>query len=170
MKHLKLFLVLFLLLIIEGSVMPVFLPDFQWKPIQMVPVFVFIFILFISFFLSRNLSLLYAIVFGFLTDMVYTSILGVYAFCMGLTAYLFSYLARLFHLNLFIILILTLLGISVFQFEVYMIYSLIGVTNQSFTDFLKWRLPATLLLNGVFIILFYYPFQRLLLKIDKSSD
>jgi len=50
------------------------------------------------------------------------------------------------------------------ELEVYGIYGLIGKITMGFSDYLEWRLMPTLVVNGVFLLIIFYPFRRLLLR------
>lgn len=169
-KQIKLFLFLFALFIFEGTVMTVFSPDRIWDHVQLVPNFVMVAVLMVSFFCNRSLALRYAVFFGFLGDIVYTSVLGVYAFCMGFTVYLLASLSKLFNMNALAVMVASLLGVCLLQIEVYFIYHLIGVTNQTFWTFLAGHLPPTLVLNAAFTILIFYPFRRFLLGMADTIE
>lgn len=162
MKQLKLFIFLFLLYLIQGTILTRLPLETIWKPVQIVPDFLFVALLMVSFFASGRWAMRYAILFGFLIDLVYTSVIGVYAFSMTLAVYLVSAIAKWLNLNVVTVLLLTSLGICLLQTEVYVIYSVIGVTSQQPAAFLRWRIPATLLFNAVFTLLIYHPFHRFL--------
>ncbi|WKB36837.1 rod shape-determining protein MreD [Terrilactibacillus sp. S3-3] len=164
MKQIKLFLFLFVLFIFEGTVMTVFSPGGIWDRVQLVPNFVMVLFLWFPFFITAvwHCAMLFFF-FGLLGDIVYTSVLGVYAFCMGFTVYFIASLSKLFNMNVLVVLVAAILGVCLLQTEVYFIYHLIGVTNQTFLAFLVRHLPPTLILNAAFTILIYYPFRRFLI-------
>lgn len=168
MKQLKLFLILFLLFILQGTIFTVFSPQWFGVNLAIVPHFVMVAVLFIALFISKGFALRYGIIFGFLIDLVYTNVLGVYAFCITVTVYLLSYLSKLFHLNIFVVFLLTLLGTGLLEIEVYCIYSLIGLANEPILHFLKNRLWMTALLNGVFALIFFFPLRRFMLTIETN--
>jgi len=82
---------------------------------------------------------------------------------MGFTVYFIASLSKLFNMNVLVVLVAAILGVCLLQTEVYFIYHLIGVTNQTFLAFLVRHLPPTLILNAAFTILIYYPFRRFLI-------
>ncbi|WP_243646905.1 rod shape-determining protein MreD [Scopulibacillus darangshiensis] len=166
----KLFLILFLLFIVQGTVMTVFSPEWFGYHIPMIPHFIMVTVLFIAFFVNRGQALKYGIIFGFMIDLVYTTVLGVYAFCIGLTAYILSYLTKAFHMNIYVVLFVCMFGVSLLELEVYSIYSLIGMADQSFSNFVKWRLPPTAILNGVFAVIVFYPLRRFLETVETDSS
>ncbi|RYM06848.1 rod shape-determining protein MreD [Sporolactobacillus sp. THM7-7] len=170
MKQLKLFLFLFLIFIFQGTVMMQIPVQRIWNHVQMVPNFLLVAILMIAFFAGPRSGVQYGILFGFLVDLNYTSVIGVYAFSLGLTVYLIASLSRLFNMNVVTTVLLSMAGVCLHQLIVYVIYSMIGVTGQPFTDFLQWRLPATLILNSVFALIIYYPFRRFLRSMSEYEE
>lgn len=169
LKHVKLFLFLFFLFIIQGTVMTVFSPEWFGYQIAMIPHFVMVVVIYIAIFVNRGLALKYGIIFGLMIDLIYTSVLGVYGFGIGLTVYLISYLSKVFHMNLIVVLFVCMVGVSLLECEVYGIYSLIGLAKQPFLSFVEGRLPPTAILNGVFSIIVFYPLRRYLLTMDADS-
>lgn len=170
MKQTLLFLILFLLFILEGTVMQDFTPKLHGEYIPVVPHFVLVALLLMGLLQSRRKAMIYGIIFGLLTDIIYTDLIGVYAFTMTLTIYLISYLSKFFHTNLFVIFFIVLLGISLLEFQVYGIYLLLGKASLSIDTFVKWRLPPVYILNGAFIILLFYPFRKFLSEMETETS
>lgn len=162
MKQLKLFLILFLLFLIEGTIMPRLIPYQTGDHFEIVPAFVMVAVLLTAFFTNIRWGMRYAILFGLLNDIVNTSVIGVYAFSMGLAVYITYLLSRWVNLNMMMTLALSIFGVLLCQTEVYLIYMMIGVTAQPADTFLIWHLPPTLVLNAAFTVIIYYPFRRFL--------
>jgi rod shape-determining protein MreD len=151
----------FIFFIVEGTVMQVFSPEwFGISDMVLIPRFVIVMILFISFFLKRSTALIYGLIFGFLWDVIYTDLIGVYFFSMTFTAYLIASISKIFHPHLIIALFLSLFGIIILEFQVYGLYTLVGIAELTTDDFLNQRLFPSLILNGVFVILIYYPLRK----------
>ncbi|WP_238537522.1 rod shape-determining protein MreD [Sporolactobacillus vineae] len=165
----KLFFILFLLFLIEGTVLPHVLPLQTGDHFEIVPAFVMVAVLLIAFFANVRWGMRYAILFGLLNDIVNTSVIGVYAFSMGLSLYLTYLLSKWVNLNLMTALALSAFGVLLCQIEVYLIYLMIGVTTQPVTAFLIWRLPPTLVLNIIFTLIFYFPFWHFLSGMDEED-
>src|SRR5690625_6852625 len=69
-----------------------------------VPHWVFIFLAFIAIFFDEEntyYSILYAVIFGLLIDVVYTGVLGVYMFSYAVCVYVFYGLMKMFHSNIY---------------------------------------------------------------------
>ena len=165
MRQFLLFIILFCFFISQGTIFQVFTPEWFGYHFMAIPHLALIGTCFVGLFLRRSTAVQYAVLFGFLLDVTSSNILGVYAFCMGLTTYLISLLAKWIQLNLFVVLVLMLIAVSLVEIEVYGIYSLIHKVTMSFQEMLVWRLPPTLILNGCLTILIFFPFRRFLLHL-----
>lgn len=156
----------FFFFIFSGTVMQVFSPHWFGVPYELVPRFSMVVILFIGIFVNRPVALVYGLIFGFLYDIVYTNVIGVYFFSMAFTAYIIASIAQAFRNSLYTTFFLGLLGIVMLEIQVYGLYSIVGIAQMPLKPFLYDRLIPTLLLNGIFIILVFYPFRRLFHAID----
>lgn len=126
------------------------------------PYFILITVLMIGIFYSKAVALRYAVIFGFLTDVIYTNVWGVYAFCITLTAYLILLLGMHFNQHLIIVVIVSMLATIMLDLEVYGVYTLIGMANQNFIAYTQQHLSPTLILNTVFAIIVFYPFKKMM--------
>ncbi|MBF0706376.1 rod shape-determining protein MreD [Alkalihalobacillus hwajinpoensis] len=153
---------LFVLFLLEGTVFQVFAPEQFGFEFQLIPRFVTVIVIMIGMILTPAYGVVYGVIFGLLHDLIYTDLVGVYMFGMSVAAYIIGYLSKVFHLNWFTTLILGLLGVSLVEFYVYELFSLINVTDLSFSSFFYKRYLPSLLLNGIFLLIVYYPVKRLL--------
>ncbi|WP_347549418.1 rod shape-determining protein MreD [Pseudalkalibacillus hwajinpoensis] len=168
MKRLLLSGTLFVLFLIEGTVFQVFAPEQYDFGFQLIPRFVTVIVVMIGMILSPAYGVLYGIIFGLLHDLIYTDLVGVYMFGIAVAAYIIGYFSKAFHLNWFTTLILGLLGVSMVEFYVYELFALINVTDLAFDSFFYKRYLPSLILNGVFLLIVYYPVKRLLEELSES--
>lgn len=141
--------------------MQVFSSHWFGASFELVPRFAMVIILFIAFYVKRSTAVAYGLIFGLLTDIVYTDIIGVYFFTMAFTAYLMASFASIFRQGLSSTLLLGILGVVLLEFQVYGLYTIIGLADTPLRAFLYDRLFPSLLLNGVFIIVMYFPMRKL---------
>lgn len=160
MKKVLLPFLIYLAFISESSLVQAFLPQENSMDWQLIPRFSMVMILFIAMYLNTTYGLLYGLAFGLLTDLLYTDVIGVYLFSMAATAYITSVFSRYLFGNLIVTLLLSIVGVSILEFFVYGLNSLIGISNQMIDEFLYKRLLPTLILNGFFAILIYYPYVK----------
>ncbi|HET7578810.1 MAG TPA: rod shape-determining protein MreD [Bacillales bacterium] len=161
-------LLTFFFFVFDGTVMQVFSSHWFGASYQLIPRFAFAMILFIAFFLNRSTALIYGLIFGLLSDIVYTDLIGVYFFSMAFSAYLMASFASLFRPRLIAVFLLGLMGMVLLEFQAYALYSIIGYTELPMKPFLYNRLFPSLVLNGVFIILMYYPVNKVFAAIETA--
>ncbi|WP_102345409.1 rod shape-determining protein MreD [Bacillus sp. Marseille-P3661] len=134
-----------------------------------VPRFTIILIMLVTFFYDRNKAIVYSIIAGLLYDVIYTDIIGVYMFSFPLVIYIISYTMKVLHVNIFVVFLITVIGIGLLETIVYGLYYLVNVAPLDWNGFLYNRLLPTAVLNAVFIILVYYPMKQFLTKLEKLS-
>lgn len=125
-----------------------------------IPHFLLIVLIFVTIYGKTKYGIIYGITFGFLADMVFTEILGIYLFLFPLMAYLVSLIMKIFHSNVVIAVIVSMLGVALVELGSYEMNFLIKITQMDFSTFIELRLLPTLLLNLTFAILFIYPVKR----------
>lgn len=137
-----------------------------------IPHFILLAIAFVTAYVNQTYGMIYGIVFGLLFDIIYTEVIGVYFFSFGLFAYLMSKALKVIHGNVFIVILLGLLSVSVLEFYVYGIHFLIGTTMMSLYDFTTLRLLPTIALNLLAGILLIFPLKGFLtkLKIEQYDE
>lgn len=126
----------------------------------LVPHFLIVAILFLTVYASRNLGIIYAFAFGLLFDIVYTEIIGIYLFLFPLVAYIISKIMKVFHSNIIIVTIVSIVGVALLELGVYELNFLIKLTDMDFSTFINLRLFPTIILNIAFAIIFAYPLKR----------
>lgn len=165
MKRFVLPLILSFVFLLESSFVDLVPVDIFHKENVFVPRFLFLLIAFTTVYFNKPMGLLYGAIFGLLYDIVYTEVLGVYLFLYTLVVYLISWASRILQTNIFVISFLSLIGIFVLEFCVYGVNLVIGSTTISIERFLQIRIFPTLLINSIFILVFAFPFKKLLGKL-----
>ena len=144
-------------------------PSEEWFDQKMiVPHFLVIVLFFICAFYQYRTALLYGFIFGFLFDIYYTEINGIYLVLFPFVIFLSHQMMKVLHNNLFVLGIITLVNISVLEFLVYEINHIINRTDLTFMQFVDWRLWPTLVLNVLFYIILAFPFRNYLLNKRKE--
>lgn len=159
---------LFLLLFILESLFVQFLPErFIDSQTVIVPHFLIIGIILLTIYGSEKHGLIYGMVFGFLFDIVYTEILGIYLFLFPLISYFVSKIMRVLQVNLLTSSLVSILGVAFTEIVTFEMNQLIGVSNSPFITFLNNRLFPTLLLNTIFIMIMVFPLKW---QFEKFAD
>ncbi|GIO43601.1 rod shape-determining protein MreD [Paenibacillus apis] len=161
-----LILLLFVLFIMEGTIVPWLVPS-SWET-RITPHFVYIAIIFFSVYENRHTGLVLGLVFGLLHDVVYYgSMIGAYSFAMGLSCYLLGLLSRSRQAPLPLLMIFVLLGSLLLETILYGNYKLFGLLHEPLSwAMLHHGIPNTLV-QFVFALAIYVPLRKQLEIITK---
>ena len=165
MKRLILPTLITFLFVFESVFVDILPPSLFGVDRLFIPHFVMIAIIFIMIYHNYLVGLLYGLIFGLLFDVVYTEITGVYMFAYPVISNILSKAVKILQTNIFIISLLSIIGVTMLEFFIYGVNLLIGFTDMPITYFISKRLFSTLVLNSVFVILLCSPFKRLFLKL-----
>lgn len=162
-------LILFLFFIFQGTVMQVFTPEWFGYHFKAVPHFLLIGLLLTSLYFNHTVAVIYSILYGFLIDIIYTNLIGPYAFCMALTVYLTAAMAKFLHMNIFVVFLIAIAAVTMLEMGIYEIYALIGKAGVPFSEFMGERMASTLVLNGAFFIVVFHPLKHLFSYFQKRE-
>ncbi|WP_193433359.1 rod shape-determining protein MreD [Virgibacillus necropolis] len=158
MRRLYLPLVLFFFVILEGVAIELLPASFVMSDLLIIPHWVFIFLLYIALFYDNDrtyFSVLYGAIFGLLIDIVYTGVLGVYMFAYAFTIYVMHGIRKLLHSNIYVTILLGIIGILFADFTIYLVYSVVGLTDMVLEDYMLYRLLPTIIANLLFLLVLY---------------
>lgn len=152
-------LLLFIIFLIEGSVLPWFLPD-AWIP-HLMPNLVFVCVLFVAVYRHRYAGMALGAVFGMLHDIVYYgAMLGPYSFTMGFTAYVLGLIFQLPKAPLPVMLTVVMLGSFILDSMLFGIYTVFNFNEQTYDWALIQYIIPDLLFRLVFALIIYMPIRR----------
>ncbi len=117
----------------------------------------------------RNETLIYAGLFGFLFDVYYTGVLGVYLFLFPIAVYLATKLMRMLQSNLLMSGVIVMLIISFVEVLVWALSVLVLGAQMTVLEFLNKRLWPTLVLNLAFYIIVCVPLSKWLQQRKKEK-
>ncbi|MNB88807.1 Rod shape-determining protein MreD [compost metagenome] len=168
MRRSVLVLLLFLLFIVQGTLLPWLLPD-VWQ-MRIIPNLVFIVILFVTIYHHRHTALILGLSFGILHDVVfYGRILGAHSFAMGLSAYLIGLIFQIPRAPLPLMMSVVLLGSLLEDSMLFSIYSVFNLNREPYNwALLNYMLP-TMLFHFAVGLLLYIPVRRQLELIKKET-
>lgn len=124
----------------------------------------------LAFYLNHGHLIVLALLFGFIYDSYYTGYLGIYMASFALIVYIILQLRGIFHVNVFIYVLLSVIMLTILEFFLFGVYRVLGVTTLSVQAFLAERLGATLLFNGGLMIILSYPFDKFMQFVVKSEE
>ncbi|WP_081957486.1 rod shape-determining protein MreD [Paenibacillus sp. FSL R7-0273] len=168
MRRSVLILLLFLLFIVQGTLLPWLLPN-VWQ-MRIIPNLVFIVILFVTIYHHRHTALILGLSFGMLHDVVfYGRILGAHSFAMGVSAYLIGLLFQLPRAPLPLMMTVVLLGSLLEDSILFGIYSVFNLNREPYNwALLNYMLP-TMLFHFAVGLLLYIPVRRQLELIKNET-
>ncbi|SET70097.1 rod shape-determining protein MreD [Oceanobacillus limi] len=165
MKRVILPLILFILVVLEGVAIE-FLPRFLvGNGFLVTPHWVLVTLLLITTFYDLKdtyHSVVYGLIFGLLVDIVYTGTLGVYMFTYAVITYAIHGLMKVLHSNFFVAILVVAVGVALADLTIYAIYLVVGITDMVWQDYLTARMIPTVILNLIFLIVFYPLLVKLL--------
>ncbi|MCQ4088171.1 rod shape-determining protein MreD [Saccharibacillus sp. JS10] len=166
-------LLLFVLFLIEGSVLPWFLPK-AWIP-HLMPNLVFVCVLFVAVYRHRYAGMVLGAVFGMLHDVVYYgAMLGPYSFTMGFTAYVLGLIFQLPKAPLPVMLTVVMLGSFILDNMLFGIYTVFNFNEQTYDWALIQYMIPDLLFRLTFALIIYVPirrqFDKMPLRVKKKDN
>ncbi|SFA68943.1 rod shape-determining protein MreD [Lentibacillus halodurans] len=158
MKRLLIPLILFLLLIMEGVALDILPVSLVSGDLRFVSHWVFMFLVFLAIFYDREdtyFSVFYGLLFGLLTDIVYTGVLGVYMFSYALSIYLIHGMTKILHANFLVTILLGAAGLVLVEVFINLIFSVTGISELIWPDYWVYRLIPTVIANILFLLALY---------------
>ncbi|MFD1018905.1 rod shape-determining protein MreD [Thalassobacillus hwangdonensis] len=162
---------LLLLLVFQGMAMSLLPTEIVYSELLVTPHWVLALLVLISLFFDEDrtyYSLLYAVIFGLLIDIVYTNVLGVYMFTYGIVIYTVHGIRKVLQGNLFVALLLGIFALVLTETILYVLYYFIQVTTTGWQVFLSHRLLPTVVANLVFFLILYPLIRGRLMKWSES--
>lgn len=164
-----LILLLFLLFILEGTIVPWLLPG-SWQNVIM-PNLVFIVLLFVSVYHHRHTALVLGIIFGMLHDIVfYGDMIGTYSFVMGVSAYLMGFIFQAPRAPMPVMMTVVILGSLLFDSMLFGIYRVFSLTAISYDWNLLHHILPDLVVHFVFGLIIYVPLRKQLEQLGKRAN
>lgn len=170
MKKAVLPLLLLFVFLLENMFSIVAPTELFWENSIAVPHFLMIVLCFITIYYSPTQGVFYSLLFGFLFDIVYTELVGVYIFAFPLLAYCVYQAMRVLQVNLFIVSVIVLTSVIALEYYVYGFLTLLDRVDVSAYSFFTDRLLPTLLLNAIFLLLICFPLRRYLLRFSEMME
>jgi rod shape-determining protein MreD len=154
---------LFIAFFLDGSISQMFSGTLFKYPNALVPNLTLLWLILAVFFgNTQKLHLeLWAAVIGFIFDMYYTGLLGVYVFIFPLVVYLCYTVYQMLPPNFLSGFLVYFLGITVLVSLGFVANAFIGEADASISEFMVNTLAPTLALNLVFMALSYFPIGAL---------
>lgn len=170
MKHFILSLISLIFLVFDSIFAQLFASELFGKGNILVPHFMMIFVFFLTIFGSRRYGMIYGAILGLAYDVVYTEILGIFMFLIPFLAYLLAKCMKVLQSNWLIVIVVFTVFIAISEMIVYEMNVIMSFAKVTFAEFAERRLWPTLMLNLAFIVVSYYPIQKLIRKVVTKSE
>lgn len=156
MNHLKLFLLLLLLFLLEGTLFPVLFPPGFQNDLWIHPHPVLMMIAYLSLYVGSRIGFMYGLLFGLFYDVAFSGIFGLNLFIYGLLGSMIHSITYVVHRNLWISLTVAGIASIVLDLMLYGFHALFLLTSVP-PDYLFLRevLPNSLI--NMLIALILYP-------------
>ncbi|WP_166238843.1 rod shape-determining protein MreD [Paenibacillus turpanensis] len=162
---------LFILFLLEGSLVPWILPVAWQSTIHAAPHLVLVGVLFLGVFTNRHLALFTGLAFGFLHDIVHYGIMiGVHAFALGLCGYLAGVLTLSARRPFVVVMTIVTVCSACFELALYLIYHVFQVHSMSFNKAFTTIMLPSLLITLLFSLVIYAPARKLLQQFKEKSE
>lgn len=161
-------LILLVALLMDGVIAAVFSSQLYTATTDTVSRVILVCIVFFSFYVDRNPMILFGIIFGLLYDSYYVGILGVYTSLFPIVVYLCDKMKKIFNPNILVLFLVGIIQLSLVEFLLFGFYTVLELASIDMSMFLANRLGPTLLLNGVYMLLLYYPLKKAAAKITQD--
>ncbi|MEX1029603.1 MAG: rod shape-determining protein MreD [Paenibacillaceae bacterium] len=161
MNNKIIWLLIFIVFILEGTWVHWLIPTGWYNGLQVAPHFVLVLVLFVSIIRNRHLGLFFGLMFGLMHDIVYASpMLGPHSFSMGLTAYAAGVMAK--RLKITMISALFMISFSIVLYDVvnFLVFRMFRVIDVPFITIFSDFIMPTLLFNLLFAVIVYVPARR----------
>lgn len=162
MQKAVLSLVLFLLFLLEGTILKWIIPVVWQEQVVVSTHFTLVVILFIGIYRNRHSAMFYGLVFGLLHDIVYygATMVGTFSFAMGVTGYLSGLVNLRSRGNLLSSMVVLTMGNFIYEGIIYALYRSFQITQESLNwIFFRHMLPSVLI-NLLFALLVYVPLRK----------
>jgi rod shape-determining protein MreD len=170
MRHIFLPLILLFLVVLEGVALDILPSSLIDGDILITPHWVLMFLVLIAMFYDSNNSyhsIIYAVFTGLLIDIAYTGILGVYMFTYAVVIYIIHELRNLLHSNIYSSLLFGIIGLTIAELIINLIYYVVGIMDSIWIDYLMERLLPSILANSIFLLIIYPLFAK---RLDKWKN
>lgn len=170
MRALYYFLISVVLFYIDtaiGLVIPMHIGE---KTIIFVPHLTFMYLLLICVYRSFGVALILAIVLGLVTDLYFGSFYGLYLFGYILFVVIMDFFFKTFYRDHTMLFIIVLLSTAFLEIYVAIIYSILGLIEFNFIDFVIFRLLPTFILNLILLTILYPIISKFFRKVQFKID
>lgn len=161
---------MFLAVLLDGFITNMWTSTLATDIGRIIPRTIILMIILLSFHYNQKFMLGSVAVIGFIMDAYYLGFVGVYMAAFMLVVTIVSNLKGIVRANPFTYTLVSILGITASEGVVYGIMRVLDITTYTLQMFIVSRFSATLLFNGLVMLLFSYFIHRLVVNTLDESE
>jgi len=161
-RKIWIYILLFLLFLLEGTLFQFFSGDYYGANFSIVPRFVLIFIIFISIFRNRKIAMYLGLIFGLFYDLIYGNVIGLYMAGMTGVGYFVGWIVQYFHRSFTVYFVLELFGYLFFELYLFGMLRLFNFINIDIDWASVHVILPSFIFNLLFAMIMYKPFLSIL--------
>jgi len=161
MPRFVLTLTVLILFILEGTVVQVIATATWGLSWMTVPRFALVCCVLISMFLGRREGLYYGLAFGFLQDVLYGQVIGIYTVSMMVASYFAGLIVLLFQRGFGMVFVTSALILFGHEWLLYSMFRLFSIAPYDVQWMLSRQILPSVIFNIAFALLMYVPMMRM---------
>lgn len=165
MPRFTLTLVVLVLFVLEGTVFQVIASATWGLSWMAVPRFALVCCILIAMFMGRREGLYYGLAFGFLQDVLYGQVIGIYSASMMVASYFAGLIVLLFHRGFGMVFVTSALVLFGHEWLLYSMFRLFSVAPYDVSWMLTRQILPSVAFNVAIALLVYAPIQNMCNKI-----
>lgn len=158
------------LFVLEGTVVQVITPATWGLSWMTVPRFALVCCIFISMYLGRREGLYYGLAFGFLQDVLYGQVIGIYTMSMMVASYFAGLIVLLFQRGFGMVFVTSILILFGHEWLLYSLFRLFSAAPYDVQWMLTRQILPSVILNVGFALVIYAPIMSLCDKILAKQE
>ena len=159
------FFLMFTALLLDGFFASLLTQQLNTEIGLIVPRLVFLVVMILSFHYEQSTMYINATLIAFIMDAYYVGFLGVYLAAFIIIILITTALKHALNPNILSYTLVSILGLTAAELLVYGIMRILGITSMAFQTFIVSRLSATLLFNGLVMLVFSYFIHRIIVNL-----
>ncbi|SDW26150.1 rod shape-determining protein MreD [Marininema mesophilum] len=157
------------LFLLDGTILPPFLPQDWGSDVVLIPQLVVSGIIILSLYRGRRIGLLYGFFFGLFYDLAYGGAVGIYAFSTASIGYIAGQISRQFVSGPIMALLTTGIGQAIHLSMVYGWVRLFQLTQVGINDAFIYRIIPSILFNTLIAFPIYHGIQWIFRRYSPHS-
>lgn len=170
MPRFLLTLTVLVLFVLEGTIVQVISPSTWGLSWMTVPRFALVCTILIAMLLGRREGLYYGLAFGFLQDVLFGQVIGIYTTSMMVASYFAGLIVLLFQRGFGMVLVTSILILFGHEWLLYSLFRVFSMAPLDVQWILTRQILPTVILNAVVMIVVYIPIMRMCKAVQTKRE